>query len=89
MALSPQYPINPDHRVWYIRRMDDPKQIAAYLAQEYGLDGAIDAAVKGTAEAHMEGDNYSLSIWREVKAILRSMGPLDRVGQGERRRRSA
>lgn len=54
--------------------MDDPKEIAAYLIQEYGLDGALDAAVKGTTMAHTEGDNYSLSIWREVKAILRSGG---------------
>ncbi|MEK9673910.1 MAG: hypothetical protein VW268_15640 [Rhodospirillaceae bacterium] len=51
--------------------MDDPKEIATYLIQEYGLDAALQAAVKGTTMAHIEDDNYSLSIWREVKVILR------------------
>ena len=47
---------------------EDPKEIADYLIQEHGLDDAIEVAMEGTATA---ADNYALSIWREVKRILR------------------
>lgn len=52
---------------------DDAQQIAEYLAREHGLDGAIVSAQQGTAEAQRDGDNYALSVWREVKNILRKM----------------
>jgi hypothetical protein len=51
---------------------DDPSQIAASLIiVEHGLDGALKAAREGIAAAHADGDNYSLSVWREVRRELR------------------
>ena len=50
---------------------DDPQQIANYLVQEQGLKQAMQSALEGAAEAQRAGDNYSLSVWREVKTILR------------------
>jgi len=47
---------------------DDPNEIAEYLIEQHGLDGAIKVALDSAATA---GDNYALSVWREVKAILR------------------
>jgi len=43
-------------------------QIANHLIEQYGLNGARNAAMEYTAAA---GDNYALSIWREVKNILK------------------
>jgi len=37
------------------------------LIELHGLDGAIQVAMESTA---MAADNYSLSVWREVKLIL-------------------
>lgn len=51
---------------------DNPEQIAEYLIRENDLETAIHEAFEGTAKAQREGDNYTLSIWREVKAILRT-----------------
>ena len=48
---------------------ENPQEIADYLIQEHGLDKAIEVAVEGAATAM---DNYSLSVWREVKMILRA-----------------
>ncbi len=50
---------------------DDPKQIANDLIREHGLDDALARAVAETIIAQEEDDNYALSIWREVKGILR------------------
>ena len=50
---------------------DDPKKIANFLIREHGIDQAMKKAFEGTAAAQQEGDNYGLSIWREVKRILR------------------
>jgi hypothetical protein len=47
---------------------DDPNKFAEYLIEQHGLDGAIKVAMENAATA---GDNYALSVWREVKAILR------------------
>jgi len=47
---------------------DDPKEIASDLIQQHGLDGALGIAILSAAAAN---DNYTLSVWREVKAILR------------------
>jgi hypothetical protein len=38
--------------------------------QEHGLDRALELATDGTTAAQVVGDNYQLSVWREVKAIL-------------------
>lgn len=50
---------------------DDPRQIAEYLVQEHGLDIALNKAIEGTTAAQDKGDNYDLSVWREVKQKLR------------------
>ena len=47
---------------------DDPNQIADDLTQQHGLNGALSAAIRSAAAAN---DNYVLSVWREVKGILR------------------
>jgi len=46
---------------------ENPQEFADQLIEEHGLDGAIQVAMKSTAAA---ADNYSLSVWREVKLIL-------------------
>lgn len=47
---------------------DDPHQIADDLIQQHGLDGALSIAINSATVAN---DNYALSVWREVKGILR------------------
>ncbi len=49
---------------------DDPKQIAKFLIREHGLDNALARVVAEIVTAHEEGDNYALSVLREVKRIL-------------------
>ena len=49
---------------------DDPKEIAEYLIEQHGLDGAIQEAMENTAAA---SDNYALSVWREAKGILQAI----------------
>lgn len=49
---------------------DDPKQIAEHLLQQHGPEGALAHAVEMTQEAQRAGDNYALSVWRDVKRIL-------------------
>ena len=58
---------------------DDPHEIADALVQEHGLDGALDRAVAETTTANQQHDNYNLSVWREVKRILRerNIGSVD------------
>jgi len=51
---------------------DDPSDIAKYLIQENGLDSAIQAASNGIMKSQKDGDNYALSVWREVRALLRN-----------------
>ncbi len=53
---------------------DDPQVIAERLVQEHGLERALDRATEGTTAAQERGDNYGLSVWREVKRILRERG---------------
>jgi hypothetical protein len=50
---------------------DDPKQIADFLIRDNGLDRARQIAMEGTTTANEKGDLYRLSVWREVKRILR------------------
>lgn len=50
---------------------DDPTGIANSLIQNLGIDRAVETAMSETAAAGREGNNYNLSIWREVKYILR------------------
>ena len=54
---------------------DNPHEIADHLIKEHGLDGALEQATAGTtAAAQNQSDNYRLSVWREVKRILRERG---------------
>ncbi len=50
---------------------DDPGAIAEYLVQEHGLERALDRATEGTTAGRERGDNYGLSVWRDVKRLLR------------------
>jgi hypothetical protein len=47
---------------------DDPTEIADYLIQQRGIDDALSVAIEKAASAT---DNYDLSVWREVKTILK------------------
>ena len=49
-----------------------PPQIAKSLLEEHGKDRALKVVSDGIVKAHKESDNYALSVWREVKAILQS-----------------
>ncbi len=55
---------------------DNPNEIADYLIEQYGIDGALNAAMEKTAATK---DNYDLSVWREVKAILKNKKPDPKV----------
>ncbi len=50
---------------------DNPKQIADHLVKEHGHDGAMADVDEGKTKAASEGDNYGLSVWREVKVVLK------------------
>jgi hypothetical protein len=49
---------------------DDPNHIADRLIDEHGPDGAKKVALDGIMVAQDVGDNYGLSVWREVRQIL-------------------
>ena len=49
----------------------DPSEIAASLNHEHGKGAAMRLALEETIKAQSDNDNYSLSIWRDVKRILR------------------
>jgi hypothetical protein len=51
---------------------DNPTEIADHLKNEYGLEEAMAVVDNGKREATREGNNYTLSIWREVKVILQN-----------------
>jgi hypothetical protein len=55
-----------DHPLQY-----HPEQIASYLIQEHGLDGANSLALEQVIEAQADPNLYALSIWREVKRFLK------------------
>ena len=50
---------------------DNPNQIAIGLIEQHGVDGALNMVSEGIATAHANGDNYRLSVWREVRRVLR------------------
>jgi len=50
---------------------DDPQEIADHLITDRGLDGAVKVAVEGTAIANDVEDLYRLSVWRDVRRILK------------------
>lgn len=51
--------------------LDNATDIAQFLLDEEGEDGAVKAALDGIARAHANKDYYLLSVWREVRIILR------------------
>ena len=52
---------------------DNPLEIAEHLVLANDLKGAIQAANDGIAKSHQNGDNYILSVWREVRRKLIEM----------------
>lgn len=60
----------------------DANVIAEELIREYGMDHALKRATEGTFGAQKDGDNYQLSVWREVKVILNTRGRETGVGAG-------
>jgi hypothetical protein len=51
---------------------DDPNQIANHLIAQHGAEGALRSVQEGITMAHADGDNYRLSVWREVKRALQN-----------------
>ncbi len=51
---------------------DDPQEIADYLIELHGENEALFVAVEKAIEMQNSGDNYGLSIWRDVKRNLAS-----------------
>lgn len=49
---------------------NSPEQIAAYLVKRDGVSGAMQTALAGVLDAQTDRDNYTLSVWREVKAAI-------------------
>ncbi len=49
---------------------DDPNKIAASLVAEHGLEAAMQVALDGVMDTQRTGDNYRLSIWRDVRRLL-------------------
>ena len=49
---------------------DNPTQIADWLIEEHGLKEAKHVAVASIMENQDIGDNYRLSVWREVRRTL-------------------
>ena len=62
---------------------DDPRDIADYLIQEHGLNGALDAAIEGAMIAQNARDNYALSVWREIKAVIRERQAKEKARKAE------
>ena len=49
---------------------DEPSKIAEQLVEMHGDDGAWGRVRKGILAAQEDEDNYSLSVWREVRREL-------------------
>lgn len=49
----------------------DATQIASELIQKHGVDQAIEIATTEIIASHRSGDFYALSVWREVRRLLR------------------
>ncbi len=50
---------------------DDPNEIATYLVQQHGRTAALEEAARRVYEAQSNERLYDLSIWREVRRLLR------------------
>ena len=49
---------------------DDPFEIAEHLIKVNGLEGALKETLDGIFKSNAKNDNYSLSIWRDVRRII-------------------
>jgi hypothetical protein len=49
---------------------DDPYIVADQMTQERGLDGALQTVQEATQVSLDTGDNYSVSVWREIMRVL-------------------
>jgi hypothetical protein len=56
---------------------DDPRETAEFLLKMHGQQEAFAVALQGAVDAQEAGDNYRLSVWREVKRFLKQaeLGP--------------
>ena len=54
-----------------------PHQIAEQMITEQGPDGALSAVRAEIEAAHHDGDNYRLSIWREVRRSIPDLAEND------------
>ncbi len=50
---------------------DDPEKIANFFVQQHGLVCATEKVIDETTAAYETRDLYALSIWRDVRRILR------------------
>tara|TARA_B110000046_G_C12763400_1_gene301877 strand:- start:177 stop:362 length:186 start_codon:yes stop_codon:yes gene_type:complete len=51
---------------------DDPQEISKYLIAQHGTsEVALAAAAEGAVGAQKKKDLYTLSVWRDVKRVLR------------------
>ena len=46
-------------------------KISRYRQNEFSSDSALAAAAEGAVEAQKKKDLYALSVWRDVKQVLR------------------
>lgn len=56
-----------------MRMNENVKQIASALIEQHGIVGAVTSVRAAIAASHASGDNYSLSIWRDVRRMLQTM----------------
>jgi hypothetical protein len=52
------------------KQKDDPQETADYLLKKHGQHEAYAIALQGAVDAQESDDNYSLSVWRDVKRLL-------------------
>jgi|GEM_PF-4721151 len=50
----------------------DPIIKASAMLNELGKDAAVAMALENIQKAHDEGENYTLSLWREVRRELKT-----------------
>lgn len=63
--------INTRQGIFSVIPKDDPNEIADSLVQQHGQAAALAEAMRRLYEAQSNERFYDLSIWREVRRILR------------------
>jgi hypothetical protein len=59
-------------RLMELLQTRNSKQISDQLIARYGVHDAYTMALLASADVQMLGDNYALSVWREIKQTLLS-----------------